>query len=303
MPPLVYPNPQTSPVMVCSEDIQVSNLRLQQYIQQSSLRNSELDIKNMSENKMSGFKGFYKNESLSDVVLVFSGRRVPVHRVILPAQNKYLSGFFEESFAEATAQQVELHDDNPEALERLLKCLYGYDPEVFNEYYAESVMRADREEVEPEGGWSDVAIKNCLRSCPIPVVKVKGSYKPWRLDPDTRAWRSSPRCHHALAHTIDLYFIPDKYLAAEVCDALVRRFDFALRHWLFSSTYFRKTGRPEDAMRRNYAGFFDGWWVTSVGAWGRPVTGKLRKLYGALPELHSDVLQLQATRAARKRGE
>ncbi|ROV90761.1 hypothetical protein VMCG_09411 [Cytospora schulzeri] len=244
---------------------------------------------------MSNYQSFYNNPSLSDVTLVFSGRRLPVHKVILAAKNKYF-----RAFAEATATEVELHDDNPDALERLIKCLYGFDVDILSEHYAKPLVRADPMEVPPRGGWSDDAAKNCLAS------------QPRRRDDVTRAWELSPRCRDAFAETIDLYIVADKYLADEVCAAQIKRFDFTMLNWFFYNTYFStnsvdvgeiaeifgplydQTGGPEDAMRRRLAGFFDGWWVTSVG----PVPDQLRTLYEALPDLHSDILHLQASRAA-----
>lgn len=256
----------------------------------------------MSANEMADFKSFYNNESLSDVVLVFSGRRVPVHKVILSAQNKYFSKLFEGSFSEATAPEVELYDDDPDALDRLIKCLYGHDPDAFNEYYTDTLMRADPEETEPREGWSDIPAKNLLKSSPR------------RWNTTRRAWELSPRCRDALADTVDLYVVADKYLAAGVCAAQVRRLDFSLLHWFFYGAYFRRGGLPAidvgevadvfgplyeqtagpgDAMRRALAGFFEGWWVTSVG----PVPERLGELYEALPGLRDDVLLLQDSRA------
>lgn len=284
------------------------------------LRKTPIYMNTMSENGMADFKSFYNNESLSDVILVFSGRRIPVHKVILSAQNKYFSKLFEGPFSESSAPEVELHDDDPDDLERLLKCLYGHDPDVLNEYYAAAILRADPEEPEPRDGWSsDSAINNCLRTSPR------------RWNRRARAWELSPRCRGALSDAVDLYVVADKYLAAGVRDALVRRVgDFSLLHWFFYGSYFslpvvggeeeegglapvvdvgeiagvfcplyEQTAGPEDPMRRALAGFFGAWWVTSVG----PVPERLLELYEALPDLCSDVLRLQASRAAERKGD
>ncbi|KUI58254.1 Kelch-like protein 30 [Cytospora mali] len=253
---------------------------------------------------MAGFKRFYDNEALSDFMLIFSGHKVPVHKVILSAQNKYFSKLFEGPFAESSATSVELHEDDPVALQHLLKCLYGYEVDIFGEHYAESLMRADPREPEPKDGWSDIAIKNCLNS----------NFRHWNHM--TRAWKLSPRCRKAFAETVELYLVADKYLAAEVCDDQVRRLEFSLLHRFFYNTLFLKEEEPvdvseiaeifdplyertaghEDKMRRKIAGFFDGWWVTSVGA----TPDQLLVLYDALPDLRSDVLQLRASRDAEK---
>ena len=89
----------------------------------------------------------YNSNSFSDITISFSGRKVKAHRIVLCGQSAYFdkllnpdSGFMvslyiprkrvkastNDSFQEANATEITLHDDDPAALETTLRYLYGF---------------------------------------------------------------------------------------------------------------------------------------------------------------------------------
>lgn len=68
---------------------------------------------------------YFNNPALSDVVIHFSGRQVKAHKVILASQSEHFRAMFEGGFAEASAHEVHLYEDDPEAMYGALAYCYG----------------------------------------------------------------------------------------------------------------------------------------------------------------------------------
>ncbi|KAL1646597.1 hypothetical protein SLS58_003183 [Diplodia intermedia] len=73
-----------------------------------------------------GLPAFSGSDQFSDITLKFSGCEFKAHKVILAAKSGWFRGAFESAFKEGSADEIELHDDDPEALEIALRFLYGY---------------------------------------------------------------------------------------------------------------------------------------------------------------------------------
>lgn len=73
---------------------------------------------------------FFNNVERSDVILSFSGRYIHANRAILSQWSPYFDALLNGSWAEAGALRVELREDDPDALERLLRWIYGGDMTV-----------------------------------------------------------------------------------------------------------------------------------------------------------------------------
>lgn len=73
-----------------------------------------------------GLTRVWNSKVFSDITLVFSGRRVQAHKIILVCQSDYFRAMFEGQFSEAAAKEVELCEDDPEALEAMLRGMYGF---------------------------------------------------------------------------------------------------------------------------------------------------------------------------------
>jgi len=74
-------------------------------------------------------KLIYNNPTFSDYTIVFSGRRVHVHRVLLAPSSEYFRALFTRSWAENNDSTIELQDDDPDAVEAMIKWLYGFSAE------------------------------------------------------------------------------------------------------------------------------------------------------------------------------
>jgi len=70
---------------------------------------------------------------LCDVVLVLPGpRRIPAHRIVLSSASDYFSAMFTSDVLEATQNEVNMKDVDPDAMTALVK--YMYDGEYEYEY-------------------------------------------------------------------------------------------------------------------------------------------------------------------------
>ena len=69
---------------------------------------------------------FYQNDEYSDITLSYSGNHFPGHRIILCTQSDVFKAMFGSGakMKEKNQAIVELHDDDPEALEAVLRWLY-----------------------------------------------------------------------------------------------------------------------------------------------------------------------------------
>ncbi|KAK5698373.1 hypothetical protein LTR17_023708 [Elasticomyces elasticus] len=75
-------------------------------------------------------KELLKSGTGSDVTVRFSGREVKAHQRVLSASSEYFKKAFEGPFNasnESSTKVIELHDDDPDALQSLLAMLYGVD--------------------------------------------------------------------------------------------------------------------------------------------------------------------------------
>ncbi|KAK4502334.1 hypothetical protein PRZ48_005759 [Zasmidium cellare] len=70
---------------------------------------------------------YFNNAALSDVTIHFGddNEQLKLHRVILASSSEHFRKMFEGGFAEATAKDIHLEDDDPEALYGLLAWCYG----------------------------------------------------------------------------------------------------------------------------------------------------------------------------------
>lgn len=62
--------------------------------------------------------------ALCDVALAVGDKRFPVHRVVLAASCPYFAAMFHSGLAEASRDEVDIHDMTPEVFERLLRFIY-----------------------------------------------------------------------------------------------------------------------------------------------------------------------------------
>ena len=82
----------------------------------------------MRKNSLLTHNSLYNNGESSDVTIKFSGREVKCHKLILC----HISEYFKKmcgpgsKFLEARQDVIELHDDDPGAVEVMLRHIYGY---------------------------------------------------------------------------------------------------------------------------------------------------------------------------------
>lgn len=141
--------------------------------------------------------------STSDVTIISGDKSFPCHRNVLAQGSDYFRILLLGSFRESSAVTVQLHEDNPDVLERLLKAMYGF------------------------------PIENALDR----YMAFQGISEWWIAGGDDES--SVPYPHpHALAvapwlrEMLVLYFIARKYLCDDVCAVLAGDsgsfFDFAI---------------------------------------------------------------------------
>jgi len=62
---------------------------------------------------------------LCDVVLILPGlRRIPAHRIVLSSASDYFSAMFTSDVLEATQNEVNMKDVDPDAMTALVKYMY-----------------------------------------------------------------------------------------------------------------------------------------------------------------------------------
>ncbi|KAK3634095.1 Kelch-like protein 10 [Elasticomyces elasticus] len=71
------------------------------------------------------FSELHRSVKFSDVTLRFGGREVHAHKLVLAWQSKYFEREFFGSFSEASSKVVELHDDDPDAMDGVIAALCG----------------------------------------------------------------------------------------------------------------------------------------------------------------------------------
>lgn len=77
----------------------------------------------------------WASSSSSDVTLICEGKSFRCHRHILVQSSDYFRALLLGSFIEGKSATVELFEDDPDALERLLRSLYGFPLESAMENY------------------------------------------------------------------------------------------------------------------------------------------------------------------------
>ena len=67
---------------------------------------------------------------MCDVVLVLPGpRRIPAHRIVLSSASDYFSAMFTSDVLEATQNEVNMKDVDPDAMTALVKYMYDGESE------------------------------------------------------------------------------------------------------------------------------------------------------------------------------
>ncbi|KAF2687530.1 ankyrin [Lentithecium fluviatile CBS 122367] len=84
-------------------------------------------------------QSFLNADTFSDLTIRFSGRELKTHKVILCIHSKWFANAFRGGFVEASASTLELHDDDPEAVEGMLRYFYDLDPMPPCETYKPSI--------------------------------------------------------------------------------------------------------------------------------------------------------------------
>ncbi|GIZ36720.1 hypothetical protein CKM354_000018700 [Cercospora kikuchii] len=72
------------------------------------------------------FQNFFKDKEYSDITIKFSGREIPCHKMIICTQSDYFKKLCGTGsrFAEKNQKVVELKEDDPDAVEAVLRYLY-----------------------------------------------------------------------------------------------------------------------------------------------------------------------------------
>ncbi|KAH9207826.1 hypothetical protein DL95DRAFT_468345 [Leptodontidium sp. 2 PMI_412] len=77
---------------------------------------------------LEGFQRFFDSPTFSDLSIRFSGREIRAHKIILCSQARWFTVACEGGFLEASMLTIVLEDDNPNAIDGMLRYLYGFDP-------------------------------------------------------------------------------------------------------------------------------------------------------------------------------
>ncbi|EME84732.1 uncharacterized protein MYCFIDRAFT_41757 [Pseudocercospora fijiensis CIRAD86] len=77
---------------------------------------------------LADLKGFHDNKHLSDVTICFSGRKFRGHRIVLCLASDYFQMTFNGRFLESKSNEIELKEDDPDAVAGVLRYIYGLDP-------------------------------------------------------------------------------------------------------------------------------------------------------------------------------
>ncbi|ORY09036.1 ankyrin repeat-containing domain protein [Clohesyomyces aquaticus] len=83
--------------------------------------NAELEV-------VQRLQSFFNSNTLSDLTVRFSGRELKAHKVILCIHSQWFAKAFRGNFLEASQSTLELHDDNPQAVEGMIRHFYDLDP-------------------------------------------------------------------------------------------------------------------------------------------------------------------------------
>ena len=69
---------------------------------------------------------FYKDDEYSDITIKFSDREIPCHKIVICTQSEYFKKLCGKGsqFAESKQKVVELKDDDPDAVEAVIRQLY-----------------------------------------------------------------------------------------------------------------------------------------------------------------------------------
>ncbi|KAF7188249.1 Kelch-like protein 30 [Pseudocercospora fuligena] len=74
-------------------------------------------------------QAFFNDEKFSDLTIVCgtSGKQFKAHRILASSHSKWFARCCSGSFAESQSRRIELKDDQPEALERMIQYFYKFD--------------------------------------------------------------------------------------------------------------------------------------------------------------------------------
>ncbi|KAM3423976.1 hypothetical protein BST61_g1369 [Cercospora zeina] len=69
----------------------------------------------------------YNQPAYSDIIISFSGRRVHCHKLVICSKSEYFKKLCDHNsgFSESTQNEIELKDDDPDALEHVLRYMYS----------------------------------------------------------------------------------------------------------------------------------------------------------------------------------
>ncbi|XP_078483506.1 kelch-like protein 5 [Ciona intestinalis] len=65
-----------------------------------------------------------KREQLCDVIIIAGSKRIPAHRLVLSSVSEYFRAMFNSEVREAVEEEVVMSDNDPDALENLIKYMY-----------------------------------------------------------------------------------------------------------------------------------------------------------------------------------
>jgi LSD1 subclass zinc finger protein len=84
---------------------------------------------------------YFKDGKFSDFTIICDGKEYPVHRCFIAPQSKYFERAFTGMFKEAAENKIELNDDKPSIVERMVYYFYNFDYDWNEEEYAESGLQ------------------------------------------------------------------------------------------------------------------------------------------------------------------
>lgn len=79
---------------------------------------------NHCERMMKKMEMYVSKKQLCDVILVAGSKRIPGHRVVLSAASDYFAAMFTSDVREATMEEIQMKDVDPEALAALVHYTY-----------------------------------------------------------------------------------------------------------------------------------------------------------------------------------
>ncbi|KAK3714301.1 hypothetical protein LTR37_007887 [Vermiconidia calcicola] len=72
-------------------------------------------------------KSLFDQAAFSDLTIKFGNREVKCHKLILCNVSEYFKAMLAGKFAESERKTIELHDDDPDAVEAMLRYIYSFE--------------------------------------------------------------------------------------------------------------------------------------------------------------------------------